>query len=134
MANEKGYKIEVSTSYAEFWRYNVALVCGCFDAADQRTAFVASDDTIAQVGSNLPAAPKDYPAQRIARIETPEADHIVLYIYIIPNTLPIARDVIDSKPFTLQLHVNLAGSEVLKTTYPINQWSGASIELRIPQK
>ncbi|MEG0499070.1 MAG: hypothetical protein RR522_04265, partial [Alistipes sp.] len=105
MPNERSYKIEVSSSYAEFWRYNVALVCGCFDAAGGRTAFVASDDTVAEVGSNLTAAPKGYTTPRRALIETPVADHIVLYIYIIPHTLPRARGVVESKPFTLDLRI-----------------------------
>ena len=83
-----GYTVEVSSSFAEFWRYNVALMCGCFDGADTRTGFVAAEDAVADVGAGLTAPPADYPAARKAVLDIPEAARLVLCVYVVPHTLP----------------------------------------------
>lgn len=131
MAEEKEFTIEVSSSYKEFWRYNVALMCGCFDAADVRTNFASTEDTVADVGANLSAPPKGGALRRIVTLRTPPADHLLLYIYIIPHTLPTGRDVVYSKPFPLHLSILHGDRKIRSIDYDINQWSGASIELKV---
>ena len=42
MAAHKGFTIEVTSRYEEWWRYNVALMCGCFDAEERRTGFASA--------------------------------------------------------------------------------------------
>lgn len=132
MANEHGYRIEVTSSYNEFWRYNVALMCGCFDANDQRTGFASTEDTVAEIGAHLKAAPSDYPTRRKVRLEAPACDHLVLYLYIIPHTLPAGNDTTETHPFTLHMRVTAPDGSESKQSFRINQWSGASIELRFP--
>ena len=51
--DEKGFTIEVTSRYEGWWRYNAALMCGCFDAAGRRIGFASSASTVADVGSNL---------------------------------------------------------------------------------
>lgn len=132
MTQEKGFNIEVSCSYPEFWRYNVALMCGCFNREDERTGFASSEDTVADVGANLSIPPKNYPAHRISTLETPPCDHIVLYVYIIPHTLPAGRDVSDTQPFPIAIRILAPDGTQIRHVYQINQWSGASIELKVP--
>ena len=36
MATKEGFTIEISSRYEGWWRYNVALMCGCFDTAGNR--------------------------------------------------------------------------------------------------
>lgn len=131
MTQTQAYRIEVTSPYNEFWRYNVALMCGCFDAADQRIGFASAEDTVADVGTAPAAPPADGPKQRKILLEAPEAHHLLLYVYIIPHTLPKGSDVADRQPFPLQVRIAHGGQEIRTETYAINQWSGASIELRI---
>ena len=126
-----GYRVEVSSSFAEFWRYNVALMCGCFDGADTRTGFVAAEDAVADVGSGLTAPPADYPAARKAVLDIPEAARLVLCVYVVPHTLPAGNEVSECGPFPLGLRIVHTGREILKEERPINQWSGTSIELHV---
>lgn len=133
MEEKKEFTIKVSSSYKEFWRYNVALMCGCFNALDVRTNFASTEDTVADVGANLSAPPKDCAAHRIVTLSTPPADHLVLYIYIIPHTLPTGRDVAHNKPFPLHLHILHGDRKIRSINYDINQWSGASIELKVAE-
>ena len=106
MAAHKGFTIEVTSRYEEWWRYNVALMCGCFDAEERRTGFASAASEVAGVGSNLPERPAEIPAFRTARLTTGPCDHLVLYIYI-------------------------DGRRIRSEKRRINQWSGASIELRV---
>lgn len=131
MAQTKKYSIEVTSSFQEFWRYNIALMCGCFDADDKRIGFASVENTVADVGSDLTTPPTDYPEQRYIRLEAPDAHHLLLYIYIIPHTLPKGSDVAEQHPFPLQIRIVRGGHTINEFAYAINQWSGASIELRI---
>jgi len=61
--DEKGFTIEVTSRYEGWWRYNAALMCGCFDAAGRRIGFASSASTVADVGSNLAERPADIAAR-----------------------------------------------------------------------
>ncbi|MEG0499393.1 MAG: hypothetical protein RR522_05925, partial [Alistipes sp.] len=106
MSEQKGFSVEVSSHFQGWWRYNIALMCGCFDAADQRTEFVSSSSQIAQVGENLTACPAEVDPARIARLEIPDCDHLALYLYIIPHTLPLDDAIAACHPFEVQLEIS----------------------------
>lgn len=131
MADSKGFTIEISSPFEGFWRYNVALMCGLFDAADNRTGFASAEDTVAEAGANLKEKPADYPDIRIVRMTTEPCDHLQLYLYLIPHTLPADNAVGQSKPFPLQMRIAYAGKHLRTERYDINQWSGTSLEIRI---
>ena len=42
MAATEGFSIEISSRYDGWWRYNAALMCGCFDAGDERIGFASA--------------------------------------------------------------------------------------------
>lgn len=134
MADEKGFTIEVSSRYEGWWRYNAALMCGCFDAEGQRTGFVSSSSHVADVGANLPEKPADAAENRSAVLTTPPCDHLMLYVYIIPHTLPAGRDIDASRPFEIELKISYAGKRLRTEKRSINQWSGTSLELRVDAK
>lgn len=132
MAQLQGFSIEAESRYAEWWRYNVAMMCACFDEADRRIGFVSAESVIAPVGANLPAPPRAEEQKRKIALATPPCDHILLYAYIIPHTLPDESDIDASQPFDFELKVSAGGRRILADKRKINQWSGASIEWRIP--
>ena len=129
--SEKGFTIEVTSRYEGWWRYNAALMCGCFDAANQRIGFASAASDVADVGSNLTERPDGIAADRSAALETMPCDHLVLYLYIIPNTLPAGNDIEANKPFEIELRISYAGRRLRTEKRAINQWSGASVEMRV---
>ena len=131
MGKNEGFKVEITSDFADFSRYNVAVTCGCFDEKGERIAFVSAEDTIAPVGSERVAAPKGRSSKRLISFETDECHHLQMYIYLIPYTTPSGRDIGDYKPFSLDVRVMRGGRVVLKQQYSVNQWSGASIELKV---
>lgn len=131
MAAEKGFTIEVSSRYEEWWRYNVELMCGCFDAAEQRTDFASAASEVADVGANLPERPAEIPRTRTAKLTTGPCDHLMLYIYIIPHTLPRGNEIDATQPFEIEIRITYDSRRILAEKRKINQWSGASIEMRV---
>lgn len=127
---EKGFKIELRCRYDAWWRYNAAMMCGCFDADDQRTDFVSTASDVADVGANLPGKPSGLPERSSIVLETPPCDHILLYVYIIPHTLPTDNDIDATRPFDIEIRISRGGHTLVSEKRKINQWSGASIELK----
>ena len=129
--DEKGFTIEVTSRYEGWWRYNAALMCGCFDAEDRRIGFASAESAVAAVGANLAERPADIPADRRAVLETMPCDHLVLYLYLIPHTLPADNEIDATRPFGIEVRISYAGRRLRTEKREINQWSGASIEMRV---
>lgn len=128
---EKGFTVEVTSRYEGWWRYNVALMCGCFDEKDNRTDFVTAESHVANVGSNLKKRPEEVEEYRTVRLETPPCDHLMCYLYLIPHTLPTGNTIRETKPFNATLKISFQDKLLRNEKLVINQWSGTSLELRI---
>ncbi|MFR4395590.1 MAG: hypothetical protein ACLT3Q_05040 [Alistipes finegoldii] len=68
------------------------------------------------------------------RLETTACDHLLLYIYIVPHTLPAGNDIADTQPFEITLRIAYGGKVLRSEKRLINQWSGASVEMRVDRQ
>ena len=127
----KKFNIQIRSTYAEIWRYNIAISCGCTDSAGNVVEVVGEQDNIAPVGSNLKVAPDGFALPREVRLSTPETEGIVAYIYLVPHTLPAQRDIAESEPFKLSVKVSAGRDTIYNVVHKVNQWSGRSIELKL---
>lgn len=130
-AKNEEFRIELSCDSPQWWRYNVAMMCGCFDEQNAPAGFVSAQDTIADVGSGLCAPPENYSLDRRSILTAPACDHIVLYLYVIPHTLPTDRNVEAGQPLEARLRVSCHGRELRNEKIGINQWSGISTRLTV---
>lgn len=128
------FQVKVSSSYAELWRYNMVVMGGGFDAKGERVDFASVRSEIAPVGSNLSEAPEGVDKSRRLSITLNDSENIAAYVYLIPHTLPLNRDIEATQPFDLKVEVLRDKESIYKSTHKINQWSGASIELKLPKK
>lgn len=131
MATEKGFTITLKSRFDGWWRYNAELMCGCFDAGQNRTGFATAWSHVADAGSNLTEPPAGTGPERTVELTTQPCDHLVLYIYIIPHTLPAGREIDAARPFEVELEIAYAGRKLRTERLRINQWSGASLEMRV---
>ena len=127
----KKFNIQIRSTYAEIWRYNIAISCGCTDSAGNVVEVVGEQDNISPVGSNLKVAPDGFTLPREVRLSTPETEGIVAYIYLVPHTLPAQRDIAESEPFKLSVKVSAGRDTIYNVVHKVNQWSGTSIELKL---
>ena len=58
MKKDEGFSVEVESRYEGWWRYNVTILCGCFDADGDRIGFASAESVVAPVGSDLSAPPE----------------------------------------------------------------------------
>lgn len=130
-APEEGFRIELRCPDPQWWRFNVELMCGCFDASGERTGFASAADDVAPVGSGLKSAPAGYPADRRSTLVAAACDRLTLYVYIIPHALPADREVDACRPFAAELTIRFGGKLFRRERIEVNQWSGASAELTV---
>ena len=114
MKSVEKFTVEIRSGFDQWWRYNAALMCGA-----------------AEMGSNLEAPPEGLDLHRSLTLETVPCERIVLYIYVIPHTLPRDNEIGGHPPFPLQVRIRYGDRTVLDKEYSINQWGGASIELKV---
>lgn len=127
----KGFSIEIASRFDDWWRYNAVLMCGCFDDAGERIGFASAESHVADVGAGPAERPADVAPDRRLTLETEPCDHLVLYVYVIPHTLPQDNDIEATKPFPLDLKIAYDGRRFRSERLQINRWSGISLELRI---
>ena len=128
----KKYTIQVRSAYEEFWRYNVSVICGGFDASGDKIDFVSAQSFVAPVGTPLQAPPKGMDGPRELKVSTQPCESITAYVYVVPVVLPKARDVADYPPFDLRIKISCDKQVIYNEVRKICQWSGDSIELKFP--
>ena len=121
------FEVSVVSTDADWWRYNVAVTCGCFSKEGARVGFTAHESKVADIGAEVTPAEKK--AKRNLTFRTGACDRIVMYLYIIPHTLPETMTVEDN-PFEVEVHVLRGGKALPTARRTINRWSGASLELK----
>lgn len=125
------FKVSVSSSFEELWRYNIVLVCEVCNTKDERIEYLSEESYIAPVGANLTTPPSDYSIERGLSISTQEGDYLNILVYVVPHTLPATNDIIKTKPFPLIVKVIDDKNEVLvNQVFKVNQWSGDNIALK----
>ena len=130
----KQFTVELRCRYKEWWRYNVEMMCAAFDAADRRVGFTAARSHIADVGAELREPPAGVAVPASLQLETAACNHALFYLYIIPHTLPAASRIGDTDPFEITLRIACDGRELRTERFQVNQWGGASIQLRLEQQ
>ncbi|MDE7069881.1 MAG: hypothetical protein K2O63_05120 [Alistipes sp.] len=131
MEHAEKFRVEIQSRSDEWWRYNAALVCGAFDESGRRVGFASAESRVAEPGESPARRPETIPAHRKLSLETVPCASIVLYIYVIPHTLPCDGEIGGHPPFPLQVRISCGDRIVCDERYSINQWGGASIELRV---
>ena len=131
MGKDRKFTVEIRSRSDQWWRYNAAMMCGAFDQSGNRVGFSSVESRVADMGEVLKMPPAGVDMQRKLSLETVPCDRIVLYIYVIPHTLPRDNEIGGHPPFPLQVKVAYGGEAVLDREDAINQWGGASIELKV---
>ena len=124
------FQITVNSNFAELWRYNIAVVAACFDAEHNQLEVVAERSHLADVGANVAVAEKAWMSRHKMALKTPACESIESIIYLIPHTLPTVRLIEDTEPFEIRIVVKRGSTTLHDALHKVNQWSGASIELK----
>ena len=124
------FTIEISSRFEQLWRYNLAIVCACFNEQGERIDFCSAESFVAPAGSKLREAPAGFDGPRELVITTSPCCSIVAYVYVVTNTEPISNVISDSPAFDLKVKVRLGRKTLYNEVHKVSQWGGESIELK----
>lgn len=127
--NTNVFTIDLSSEYAQWWRYNIYISVVCYDGESQVTDYINHIDKVHEIINDDKGReqPVEYPESRVVRVATTPCDHIGMYIYVIANTFPSSSVIKDSPPFEAVLTLSCNGIETEKRLCDVNQWGGFTI-------
>ncbi len=127
------YKIDVESDFEQLWRYNTIVMCGGYDSppSSQQLYVVSSKDIISDIENPIECEPVGYTLPRRVTLEAEAADHIRVIVYVIPHTLPLGREVEHYPSFDVDVKISRMGESIYHATHNVNQWGGASIEIKL---
>lgn len=125
------FKVEITSPFDEFWRYNIQLMCVGYNHAGEQIFVESTQDLVAQVGEGMERKPKGYPENRTVAMELSSAASIRLLIYLVPHILPKSQAISDAPPFDIDVEVSQRGGLIYSEIHKINQWAGASLNIEI---
>lgn len=131
---DKKFQISVRSNFAELWRYNIVVMCGMYNSAGEQLSVSSCESEVAAVGEQVDPAKVADAAARVLRLTTEPCDSIKAYIYLIPHKLPAVGSPEDARDFGIRIKVKADGEELYNVVHAVNQWSGATIELKLPKK
>ena len=134
MGTKRKYHVQVRSTFAQLWRYNIYMLCGESNAEGESLHVIPVQSKAASVGDNLREAPAGFDGSRELEATIDVEQTLEVYVYIVPHTLPTNSEPEQTKPFKMRIKITADGEEVYNTVHMINQWSGDSIALKFPNE
>lgn len=131
MKQRSGIRIELTCRHETWWRYNVEMMCAAFDAAENRIGFSSARSKIAEAGAELREPPAGVAVPASLTLDAAPCDHALLFVYIIPHSLPADNRIEAAEPCEIELRIAAPGLPLRRERFRVNPWGGASIRLRI---
>ena len=128
------FKISVRSNFAELWRYNIVVTCGAFDAAGEQIEVTTSESSVASIIDGAGGAADVAEVSRDVKLTTLPCESIKAYVYLMPHKLPSAKSPDDTPSFGVRVKVKADDEQIYNVVHSVNQWSGATIELKLPKK
>ena len=128
------FKISVRSNFAELWRYNIVVTCGAFDAAGEQIEVTTSESSVASIVDGAGSAADVADVSRDVKLTTAPCESIKAYVYLMPHKLPSAKSPDDTPTFGVRVKVKADDEQIYNVVHSVNQWSGATIELKLPKK
>ena len=125
------FKISVRSNFVELWRYNIVVTCGAFDAAGEQIEVTTSESSVTSIED---AAGGAADVSRDVKLTTAPCESIKAYVYLMPHKLPSAKSPDDTPAFGVRVKVKADDEQIYNVVHSVNQWSGATIELKLPKK
>ena len=128
------FKISVRSNFAELWRYNIVVTCGAFDAAGEQIEVTTSESSVASIVDGAGSVADVADVSRDVKLTTLPCESIKAYVYLMPHKLPSAKSPDDTPTFGVRVKVKADDEQIYNVVHSVNQWSGATIELKLPKK
>ena len=123
------YTLQLTTSYAENWRYNIMVTLSLRNSAGEQVGYHSAEDSPLPVGSNSDSAPEGWTRRREVKIEYGECHSTRFYVYFLPNSLPQTNTLAGFKTdFAVQVKILKGTEEVFTDKLMVNCFGGCGKE------
>jgi hypothetical protein len=110
------------------------VTCGAFDAAGEQIEVTTSESSVASIVDGAGSAADVADVSRDVKLTTAPCESIKAYVYLMPHKLPSAKSPDDTPAFGVRVKVMADDEQIYNVVHSVNQWSGATIELKLPKK
>ena len=123
------YKLQITTSYAENWRYNIMVTLAMLDGEGNQVGYHSVEDSPLPVGSNSGEAPEGWSRRREVVLNFEACSKVRFYLYFLPNSLPEVTTLAgEHTTFPVQLKLTSGEREYLSERLDINRFGGCGKE------
>ncbi len=123
------YKLLLTTSYAENWRYNIMLTLSLRNSEGEQVGYHSTEDSPLPIGSNSDTAPEGWVRRRNISIDFEACNSIRFYVYMLPNSLPTTTTLVGFKTeFSVQVKILKGTEEVFADKLMVNCFGGCGKE------
>lgn len=132
METQSMWRVAISSSFGEWWRYNVYIILAGFDSEGRRVDYGSVIDEIYHASAEeRTAPPADYPADRISAACGKKCAKTTVLVYVLTNTFPHSIRVADSPDFQASIEIELDGVAVRQFDFKVNQFGGATFDFEL---
>ena len=119
------YRLQLTTSYAENWRYNIMITLAMLDSEGNQIGYHSIEDSLLPVGANSDSAPEGWHRRREVALDFEACSRVRFYIYLLPNSLPTTTTLAgESTSFPMQLTVGRGDENLFTERLEINRFGG----------
>ncbi|MBQ9137840.1 MAG: hypothetical protein IJX65_04300 [Alistipes sp.] len=123
------YTLQLTTSYAENWRYNIMVTLSLRNEAGEQTGYHSVEDSPLPIDSNSDHAPEGWLRRRHVSLNFESCHSVRFYIYLLPNSLPPTTTLAGvATTFPLQVRILKGEEELFSDKLNVNCFGGCGKE------
>ena len=123
------YSLQVTTSYAESWRYNIMVTLSLQNSEGEQVGYHSAEDSPLPIDANCDEAPEGWSRRRIVAIEFEPCNKVRFYVYLLPNSIPQVTTLAGEQTvFPLQIKIEKGDKILFAEKIEVNRFGGCGKE------
>lgn len=123
------YSLQVTTSYAESWRYNIMVTLSLQNSEGEQVGYHSAEDSPLPIDANCDKAPENWSRRRSVAIEFEPCSKVRFYVYLLPNSIPQVTTLAgEQSVFPLQIKIEKGDKILFSEKIEVNRFGGCGKE------
>jgi hypothetical protein len=123
------YSLQVTTSYAESWRYNIMVTLSLQNSEGEQVGYHSAEDSPLPIDANCDEAPEGWSRRRIVAIEFEPCNKVRFYVYLLPNSIPQVTTLAGEQTvFPMQIKIEKGDKTIFAEKIEVNRFGGCGKE------
>ena len=123
------YSLQITTSYAESWRYNIMVTLSLQNSEGEQVDYHSAEDSPLPIDSNLEEAPEGWSRHRAVTLDFEPCSKVRFYIYLLPNSIPQVTTLAGEQTvFPIQVKITNGSKTLFSNKIEVNRFGGCGKE------